>query len=689
MLGFLAASCTASPPPEFIPPLTPPPLPEGLQFRTHLDTLIKQLGDNDWRTRESASKEIKSIVDYYIGGISEDPEHLSPNMSYLVKALEYASAKGHPPEVDAAPDLEIKMRALILYGPIRYRLIVHPDLIKLYPEIIDKLQNGDDQKVINWLGSQVDDVQRKGIALYKEFLRSAVSEVRRVAIERLGSLVGEAEVIKDLLPLLKDNDDNVRRLILNILNDKGNASIIPDLLPLTQYPIPRTRLELAKLVIRLGKESVAQELLPLLKDSDASIRYTIVLYIRSLQNKSMSRNLLPLLHDEDENIRANVVIEASQLKDSSLLKDILSLFHDNSAKVRGYAIGTAVELGGESVINDTIPLLKDKSDEVCAKAAAEICRLGGLEIIKRHCNIKDIASWLKSNDTVTQVYTLNILGKLKDASVIKDILPILQNDPDSPLPWVKATAIETLGKLGDKSVAEILIPFLKHKDDLIRRMAIQSLGNLMGHECIADILPLLKDDDLNTREVAVFILAHVGDSSIIPNIIPLLNEANISFHPMIIRTLFKLGGPSVIEEQGLLRMLLPLLQDKSQWTRAEIAQTLALISDKTAANDILPLLTDSDKMVRFNTAYALARIGDIRAIPVWIETVEDTEKIYLYNDLDNFIQFIPIEKIAYAIAEECLEKLTGKKMHGTKWKEWWQAEGKSWYEAELAKLEKK
>ena len=208
--GIFLVSCSSNPAPESAKPVHSIPVTIGEQptprqetFNTHLNDLIRQLGDYDIRKQESAHQEILNIINQFLERFDKNPNYKSPELDYLISALKDASGTGKV--VDAAR----QSRALRLYALIKPRIIIHPDVLKLYPEILEKVETGweGEVDVLDWLDAQSEDIQRKSIGVYKSFLKSRYESTRYKSLEALLKL----GYIEDVLHLLKDNDENIRR----------------------------------------------------------------------------------------------------------------------------------------------------------------------------------------------------------------------------------------------------------------------------------------------------------------------------------------------------------------------------------------------------------------------------------------------------------------------------------------------
>ena len=643
--------------PSLLPAETKPPEPK-IDFPTRLNNLIKQLGDDDWHKREEATKEIQKIIDYYINGIAEDPEHLSPEMEYLVKVLDYASKNGNLPDSSDKADVEVKLRALRLYPPIKYRVLVHKDIAKLYPKVFDNLYAGEDDKLINWLKGQPKEIQTKALTIYREFLNSQNDEVRIEAVEQIGELQDTAS-LKQIFVLLNDINPILRHAAFLCVGKIGDESTIKDLLPLMQAEDADIRIYTAKSILALG-------------GPDAIMENPVI------------DGLMPFLKEDTNTVLLGttntVLVETSNFMDklgtrmAAKVPDILPLLKSENVITRQIATVVLSEIEDKSLAEHLLPLLQD-----CAEV---------------------------------QVWALYGLGKLKNPAAVKDIVPLLKNPDDK----VREFAVFALDRIEDKSVVNVLMPLIKDASSRVRLKAIRAVNKLGGlpdikkHALLKEIRPLLRDNNSDVVEEAVRTLGRLGDTSALNDILPLLNNNNsyyIHTRVEVIMALGRLGKEAVIKD------LVPLLKESTargdealvwrntQKTRDEVIRTLGRIGDRSVLKDLLPLLDDKNDDIKLNAAIVVTQFGDIRAVPVWIDLIDKYGIWYLssYDDSvnDKWLR-VTLDDVrgGYEFAREGLEKLTNKKMldkdyrgQAKLWKEWWATEGKTWYEQELKKIEKK
>ncbi len=304
---------------------------------------------------------------------------------------------------------------------------VDGELVREVLERLVELEVSSEDKVGRKVRKQVKQIF---YSLYETDFEGQVLEIlkeqadlidERRLLKYRAELGEKAEVIRELLALIQDENYNVRGMVALALGDLKNSSeVINSLLVLLQDENYNVRGMAAIALGRLenSSETVINSLLPLLQDENSDVRWTAGIALGDLTNSSetLINSLLALLQDENYNVREMAAAVLGDLTNSSetLINSLLALLQDENSDVRGMA---ALALGKlknspETVINSLLKVLQDENSDVRGMAALA-------------------------------------LGDLKNSSetVINSLLPLLQ-DENYSVCWSAATA---LGKLGKKS----------------------------------------------------------------------------------------------------------------------------------------------------------------------------------------------------------------------------------------------
>ena len=113
---------------------------------------------------------------------------------------------------------------------------------------------------------------------------------------------------------------------------------------------------------------------------------------------------------------------------------------------------------------------------------------------------------LKHSDSDLQIHTLNVLGKIKDESVVLPIRRLLKENPENPN--VRFAAYEVLGQLPIKKGAMSLVAGLQDPVEHVSIMAAEAINNNYNEMLETGLNNLLSQEyDLVDRFVEVFIVS--------------------------------------------------------------------------------------------------------------------------------------------------------------------------------------
>ncbi|MEK7310321.1 MAG: HEAT repeat domain-containing protein, partial [Planctomycetota bacterium] len=595
--GIFLVSCSSNQTIEAVKPIsavltsaTKTVTPKEEAFDTHLNDLIRQLGDYDIKKQESAYQEILDFINRFIKEIEKNQDYKSPELDYLRHALKDASETGQ------VVDVARQSRALRLYALIKPKIRVHPDILKLYPDILEKLEVNEEGRteIMEWLEIQNKDIQMKSIPLYRALLKSSRDYIRYRLLEALLELGG----IKELSPVLKelkDKDENIR-------------------------------LEAIQLVEELGDASVLKDVLPLLKDNNQQIRISAINYLVRIGDKSIIDDLRPLTKDDDALVRLGALSALEQLGYPYLMEDVLPLFNDADSHIRAWAINIIWNKDDKSIIPDILPLAKYSDPLVRMKLATWLV---GMSYQKNEMALlpeENFVSLLADGNQDIREGAIRIIRNSGDKSYIKDLLPLI-DDTDVD---IRSDAIYTLGILGDISLKETILAKMKDNDPLVRLITIRALIKLGGpamvkeHDILNTLLNMLKNE--RTVELTIYTLEELGDKTVIKDLLPLMKDKEPRIVLETARALIKLGGPLIIKERGLLGDILPILKDDrdiNEYRRGEAAQIISRLGDSSLVKDLLPLLNDKSDYARSQVIQALGELGDKSVIKELLPLVSE------------------------------------------------------------------
>ena len=623
-------------------------------FNNHINNLIRQLGDYDIKKQETAQQELMSITDNLSKSVVSNPDYNSPELDYLISALEYASKNGCPPGADVMSTVNaaVQIRAEKLYATVKYSGIIHPDLVKLHPEIMTLFQSGEYKKIMDWLSGQTEEIRKKAVQFYKYAVKSTVPVERNEAIKSLIKL----GLVKHILPLLHDKSSTIRRETVLVMTNSNDFTLVPYLLPLLKENDYQNSDSIISFVGNSGDKTYIKDLLPRLQHKDDRDKGKAIAAIMKLGGAAIITDIMPLIEDNDYSL-SMVARFIEALSDKSDLDSLWPLLQARDNGIQQVAISKIIAWKGQDAAKCLVPLLKDGKSEVRRK-------VGELLVMKLNSPDKPLIN-------------------------VDDVLPML-NDPDDMVRWY---GLCILTQVAGKSAIKHLIPLLKDNTAHIRSTVIHLFVGITDKSLIPEILPLLDDEDKQVRLSAIESLAYLGGDEIIEkyslmdklSAIAHEREQHIKFRA--IEVAIGIGQGNALEKYGLIKELISLIDYGDEWYKTRSISIAGKYGPASITKKILPFLKNKDLRIKLSAAWALTQHDDIRAVPVWIEHLDDESNVSVIHN--SRIGDTGMTSIIY-VADEPLRRLTGqtfKKRRNTQlWKDWWSKEGQKWYEDEVKKI---
>ncbi|MBI2373920.1 MAG: PilT/PilU family type 4a pilus ATPase [Deltaproteobacteria bacterium] len=240
-----------------------------------------------------------------------------------------------------------------------------------------------------------------------------------------------------------------------------------------------------RLMVLEAAEAMAHDsVLPLLVDAlshaNISVRTRAASAITQLSlggRVDVSRTVLWLLRNRDPNVRRMASDIASRVKDPSgeLWPKLLSFLRDEDWWVRERVTDALLAMAGPEIVRHLVGYLADPSD-----------------VIRR--------------------YSVGVLGRLKDPSVLGALVRAAQGDRDW---WVREAAITALGDVGDPRAVPYVLDLLLREPEL-RFVCLAAIEALNAKEIAPHVATLLaaSTDDPDFRLAALTCLDRLDEVAV-------------------------------------------------------------------------------------------------------------------------------------------------------------------------------
>jgi HEAT repeat protein len=167
--------------------------------------------------------------------------------------------------------------------------------------------------------------------------------------------------------------------------------------------------------------------------------------------------------------------------------------------------------------------------EVVTNTDPEQCRASFMEI-------------LTSGERALRLRGLHGLAAIGDPSTVRDLVRILEEDPD---PDLQAVAAQALGTIGDDKASEALYEAIENDYFPVREQAVLALIAIGDEDLSGFLIDQLKNDHYPGRTETLRLISLVPDPSLVPILVPFLEDED---HEK--RTLAAAAILSILERSG-------------------------------------------------------------------------------------------------------------------------------------------
>ncbi len=385
----------------------------------------------------------------------------------------------------------------------------------------------------------------------------------------------------------------------------------------------QTRLKAAEALEVLGDPTAVKQILPILKDQDKEVRERAVAALVSIVGKSSKHitELLPGLKDGDANIKKGAIrafVKIGPVLDS--IPQIVAYLKKeaDSRTADGDVLGSPL-FAKES--KTSLPLLfalfEDKDEGVRVSVAEALGKIGDREAIpllneKMH---KDTAQVRR-----VSIGSIALIADVSGEVMLAEAVGNPDDDDEA-----RSQAAVGLGKIATPAAVDTLIKALNDSDTKLRTSAVGALSHagrpkrdsvpvpMVLSKCVA----ALASADVNTQTGAIRALQ--GISAPETNA-PLLAVANSAKYPESLRVAaikavgFEGNESIVIGDSNVINMLVELMATPDAEAIGNAADSALTAIGERAIPALIAVLKKTDETASFHAANALGRMGT-KALP--------------------------------------------------------------------------
>jgi HEAT repeat protein len=316
------------------------------------------------------------------------------------------------------------------------------------------------------------------IPMVLDALQVAEEEEVVALLLRVINMVGSAESVPAVVPLLDHHNPMIRRLAIETLGDLLYPAAVEYLLAKLDDPDVASQQAAVNAVIALVnafpaiKTDVLSKIRRLLQSPAVPLKLNSLSIFVNIQGEGYHNELLLASKDSDPLIRQQAISLMGKFTDEAFADQLVLSLTDESTAVRIGAIQAIVQLRPDKGLQPLIRSLED--DDIWIRTAAA-----------------------------------QALGEYRDKEAIE---PLVKHAIADVGP-ARIAAIEAIGKSDAPNARGTLTRCLHDEDAEVRRAAVLALGRLPGPDSIAAISKMLHDRDWRIRAAAVTSLGIRGDRS--------------------------------------------------------------------------------------------------------------------------------------------------------------------------------
>ena len=481
-------------------------------------------------------------ADQLIGDLTSQHDPASPAAQKTIERLKKLGPKVIPRIIDALAMSDKKHTMVFVDILASY---VSDKTLKFYQE---GLADGGERVVSGtaWALSSANGYNANALLDFfddAEVSKPALIEVLKVHKDNLR--------VHELLRRAYELEPKEKAALFAIIEDSITEDLVPDLINRMSGKDPAIKIHLMKLLSRFKRDDINRALEEQLTDTNKFIRSAALDALSKrdgplnidrvagllqdpdleVQNKAVDvivkanhpdtvQYLVPALKDESEYTRRSAVEVLNEICNPDSVKDLLGAIKDDDWWVRARAGDALAEIGGPKVVSSVLELINDEDEDI-RRTAIEI-----LNATKDEAAVDSLIKATDDKDWWVRERAVDALAHIGNKKALPKLLDMLGKNPKTD-----TVVIRALGKLGDADIISQIVPMLKRPEREIQVEAIKAIGHLVDEQRADTIrglmLKIKQSDDRTIANSADKALKEI-DSKFSPDVL----EENIRAEKM-------------------------------------------------------------------------------------------------------------------------------------------------------------
>jgi HEAT repeat protein len=389
---------------------------------------------------------------------------------------------------------------------------------------------------------------------------------RRLAAARDLGMAKYLPAIPALLPLAEDPDAAVRREVELALEEMGDIGVLPGLVQLTADSEPDIR--------------------------DRAVRALVSLHLPRATGPTAALLKLGNLINPWSDEYSDTVVDADVPVDASVVTALRARMSDSEDRIRrNTSRGLGIVRGEAAIPELLVAAGQDRDPEVRFEAVRALRKIGNASVGDRLVPMLNLSMDKVRNEIITT------LGSLKYRGAVLELTRIFEQE--KPAERARTLALAALADIGDPSSRPVFLGSKADKDVSIRLYANEGLARL-GDQSLGTVMSAdrLVEKNLRVQAAQAFGLLRMGREEYLDELVRALGKPATR----------ELAREYLLETQPAQRQALFASQSKNATVRAELADVLGLMGDRSALPALQELERDSDSGVARNAERAVRRM---------------------------------------------------------------------------------
>ncbi|MFZ4827265.1 MAG: HEAT repeat domain-containing protein [Phototrophicaceae bacterium] len=483
--------------------------------------------------------------------------------------------------------------------------------------------------------------------------RLLVSSIdKEIQVRLLNLLRGydSPHILQTVLGFSEDVDDDIRTAAILALENQSQPEVIDRLMKAQSdeavakretRPIREIAMDLLRaLGFSFGSASPAVHDQPITGGSSADQLKNRLKAQRETHPTNELQAILQLLKHEQVSERMNALARAGSLSMDDRFMVINQALLDDSQLVRLHAIQHLSTIDNRQAIQLMVDSLVGNDAVIIEKVSAHLLEKG-TQLVPQLLDALDNPS------SEYRVAVIELLGRIGDPFAIPKLSALLSDQASAPRykKRVCDASLESLQKIGTKEALNVVNWWRTHNQGASSNQTTTSSPN----QPLSFSISKLQDDQADLNAVLpldptepnrpTLPLAPFASQSIPLNISENIVENTTILNRILSDLLGKEWGSredaakslreyakthSNTENQALISILTPLLEDQDWSVRTATIEALAWLHDTSVVPSLIPLLQDRKWVVRSTTIRALTELKDMRPVPTIIGCLKDS-----------------------------------------------------------------